>query len=83
MATPKEKLQQKIQLINNFEAAEILDIVEFVEQKRRKSFDEAFKNVPEVDEPLTEEEIKALEEAREDVEKGELLSYEEVFGTDE
>lgn len=80
MATPKEKLQQKIQLINDFEAAEILDIVEYVEQKRQKDFDEAFKNVPEVDEPLTEEELKSLEESR----KSGSISYKEMWnGYDE
>ena len=80
MATPKEKLQQKIQLINDLEAAEILNIVEFVEQKRQKDFDEAFKNVSEVDEPLTDDELKSLDEAR----KSGSISYQEMWsGYDE
>jgi len=83
MATAKEKLQQKIQLINEFEAVEALDIIEYLEQKRFKEMSEVLKNAPEVDEPLTEEEIKALEEVDEDVKAGRTLSYEEVFGKDE
>jgi len=51
MSTAKEKLQQKIHLINEFEAVEALDFIEYLEQKRF-------------------EEIKALEEADEEVKAG-------------
>ena len=68
MSTAKEKLQQKIQLIDEFEAVEALDFIEYLEQKRFKEISEALKNAPEVDE---------------DVKAGRTLSYEEVFGKDE
>jgi len=83
MSTAKEKLQQKIQIIDEFEAIEALDFIEYLEQKRFKEISEALKNAPEVDEHLTEEELKALKEAGEDVKAGRTLSYEEVFGKNE
>ena len=83
MSTAKEKLQQKIQLIDEFEAVEALNFIEYLEQKRFKEISEALKNAPEIDETLTEEELQALKEADEDVKTGRTLSYEEVFGKDE
>lgn len=39
---------------------------------------ESLANAPEDDEPLTEEDERAIEEAREQVRRGEVLTHEEV-----
>jgi hypothetical protein len=39
---------------------------------------ESLANAPEDDEPLTEEDERAIEEAREEVRRGEVLTHEEV-----
>ncbi len=83
MATPHDRLNEKIKTLKDFEAIEALDFIEYLEQKRTRELKEAFENAPEVDEPLTEEEIQAFKQAEKDVEKGETLSYEEVFGKDD
>lgn len=79
MSTAKERLQQKIQFINEFEAIEALDFIEYVQQKRKKEFEEALKSAPVDDEPLTKAEIQALKEARKDLKAGQTLSCKEVW----
>ncbi len=80
MATPQEKLNEKIKTLKTFEAVEALDFIEYLEQKRTREIKDTLENAPEVDEPLTEEEIQAIKQTDEDVKKGETLSFDEVFG---
>lgn len=51
--------------------------------KRARELKKALKNAPEIDEPLTEEELQAIKEADEDVKSGKTLSYKEVFEKNE
>jgi len=83
MSTAKERLQEKIQSINEFEAIEALDFIEYVQQKRKLELEEAFKSAPIDDEPLTKAEIKSLKEARKDLKAGQTLSYKEVWKEDD
>ncbi len=43
-----------------------------------EAFLEALRNAPEDDEPLTEEDLKAIEEAEEDIRLGRVTPWEEV-----
>lgn len=76
MAKPKDKLNEIIENLNEVELAEIIDFAEFINEKRKKMFDEAFKNVQEAEESLTEEDVKELEEAS----SSESISYKEMWG---
>jgi len=77
MSTAKERLQQKIQSISEFEAVEALDFIEYVEQKRAKEFEESLKNAPE--EKLTPEELEGIKQAEEDIKAGRVYDAEEVW----
>jgi len=79
MATAKERLQQKIESINEFEAIEALDFIEYVEQKRKKEIEESLKNASIDDEELTSEEIEAIKEAEEDIKAGRVSDAEDVW----
>ena len=77
MATAKERLNEIVESLNEVELAEIIDFAEFINNKRQKLFDEAFKNVSEIDESLTEEELKSLKEAKESG----SISYKEMWNS--
>lgn len=79
MATPHEKLREKIKTLKNFEAIEALDFIEYLEHKRNREINEAFENAPEVDETLTDEEVKAFKQADKEVENRETLSCDEFL----
>lgn len=83
MATPKDKLNEKIKFLNNFEVIEALDFIEYLEQKRTSEIKKALVNASEIDEPLTDEELKVVKDAEEDFKNGRTLSYKEVFGEDD
>lgn len=72
MSTAKEKLQQKIQLIDEFEAVEALNFIEYLEQKRFKEISEALKNAPEVDEPLQKKNYRLLKKPMKMLRQAEL-----------
>lgn len=83
MSTPQDKLNEIIQDLNEFKMAEMNDFTEFMKYRKRNSFLDALNNAPEVDEPLTEEELQDVKEAEEDVKLGKILSSREVFGKNE
>jgi len=82
MTTPKEKLNERIGMLNNHEAAEILDFIEFIQQKRERDLVRALEEATECDEELTENEIAEINEAEKESLSNETLSYDEVFGID-
>lgn len=79
MATAKERLQQKVQIISEFQAVEALDFIEYVEQKRARELEESLKNAPEEDEELSDEEKAALKEAEDDIKAGRIINAEDVW----
>lgn len=79
MATPKDKLNQIINDLNEIELTEVIDFAQFLNEKRQKVFDEAFNSVKEEQEPLTEQEIKELQDAS----ASESLSYNEMWGNND
>lgn len=76
MANHKEKLNEMIENMDDIELAEVVNFAEFINEKRKKMFDEAFKNVQEVEEPLTKEELNELKEAG----SVESISYKDMWG---
>jgi hypothetical protein len=82
MTTPKEKLNEKISLLNNYEVAEVLDFIEFLQQKKERNLIKALEEAPECDEELSEDEVTEINEAEKEALCGETLSYDEVFGID-
>jgi hypothetical protein len=79
MTSAKNRLQQKIDSISEIEAAEALDFIEYLEQKRLRDLEDSLKNAPEDDEELTAEEKQALQEAEDDIKAGRVVDAEEVW----
>lgn len=75
MSVPKEKLYELIEEMNELEISEIIDFTEYINNKRQKLLDEAFNNVPETDEPLTEDELKSMGESK----KSGSISYKDMW----
>ena len=76
MATPKDKLNEILNNLNEAELSEVANFAEFLALKKEKAF---WHNLPEDDEPLTAEELEAIKEAKEDFKAGRTLTFEEVF----
>ncbi len=79
MVTPKDKLNQIIDNLNEIELAEVIDFARFINERRKRIFDEAFSAVKEEEEPLTEREITELQESS----SSESLSYREMWGNND
>lgn len=88
-ARQSRKKGKVLELISNLSDKEIGKVETFVkfilfEKKAKKTKEEDdkflqyFLNAPEDDEPLTDDDIKALEEADEDIKKGRVISHEAV-----
>lgn len=75
MSDPKEKLNEMIKNLNDVEIDEVVNFVEFINEKKQKTFDKAFKTVAEVNDPLTDEELSDIEESK----NSGTLSYKEMF----
>jgi len=76
--TPKERLYQ---LIDELPEAELHTAERFLQYLRDKARDpllRAFMEAPEDDEPLTEEDLRAIAEAEEELARGEGIPWEEV-----
>lgn len=82
--TAKEKLRIAVEELSEAEAAEALEILvdrgEGAEPGERTAatLDELLDNAPIDDEPETEEERRAVAEAREELRRGEVISAEEI-----
>lgn len=76
MATPKEKLNELINYLDEKQLSEVVDFAEFLKNKAEKEF---WDNLPEDDEPLTEEELKVIKEGVEDLKTGKTISHEEFL----
>jgi hypothetical protein len=83
MATPRDKLNETLNSMNEFEVIETLDFIEYLQYKRSKEIKEVLANAPEDDEPLSEEDLQSIEEAENDVREGNTLTFEEVFRRNE
>jgi hypothetical protein len=74
--TAKEKLRQTVEELSELEAEQTLA---FISRRRdRDPVIEAFENAPIDDEPVTEEEERALEESREAYRRGETFTLDEI-----
>lgn len=78
---PKEKLQEELNQITESMTVEQLDkAIKFLKSLvEQQTWDEYLTNVPYDDEPWTEEDEKAVREAKEAIEKGEVYTLEEVM----
>lgn len=76
--TERERLRA---LVDNLPEQEVHVALRFVEYLRETEEDpvvKALREAPPDDEPVTEEDLKVLEEAWEDVRQGRVVSHEEV-----
>jgi len=80
MATSKERLTELINQLNDNQISEVIDFTEFIKNKAQKDF---WNNLPEDDEPLTEDDLKAIKEGKEDFKAGKTLKHNEVFGNND
>ncbi len=72
--TAKEKLREQVEAFTEEEASEALRLLEL----RKDPVVVAFRDAPVDDEPLTEEEERALAEADRDIAAGRTISLEEL-----
>jgi hypothetical protein len=74
--TAKQQLRQLVDELSEVEAAEALDIL--AARRRRDSLTELLDNAPFDDEPTTPEEDALVQEARDEIARGELISADEI-----
>jgi hypothetical protein len=74
--TAKEKQRQFVEGLSEEEAREALRY--FAGRQERGSLTDLLENAPEDDEPTSAEEEEGVREAREQVERGEVFSAEEI-----
>lgn len=72
--TAKEKLRERVEALTEEEAAEALRLLD---QRAEDPVLAAFEAAPLDDEPVTPEEEAAVQEAREEIARGETISLEE------
>ena len=75
--TAKQQLRQLVDELSEVEAAEALDILA-ARHDKRDSLSVLLDNAPLDDEPTTPEEEALVQEARDEVERGELISADEI-----
>lgn len=71
----KESLHE---LVDTPPASKVEAASKCLEALAEEAFLEALRNAPEDDEPLTEDDLKAIEEAEEDIRQGRVTPWEEV-----
>ena len=76
--TDRERLHDLVEHLPEPEVHAALRFVEYLRQSEDDPVLRALRDAPPDDEPLTEEDIAALEEAWEDVRQGRLISHEEI-----
>lgn len=74
--TAKEKLRQAVEDLSELEAEDTLAYI--ARRRERDPVFEAFDNAPLDDEPVTEEEERALEESRAAYRRGETYTLDEI-----
>ncbi len=79
MSMPDDKIFELIKSLPDKEKDEVLDFAGYLKEKRRKKLQNIIENIPEEYEELTEEDLKAIEEAREDAKNGRVSSAKDVY----
>jgi len=74
--TAKQQLRERIDELTEAEAADTLDYL--ARRQRRDALTVFLDQAPIDDEPTTEEEERAVQEAREEVARGETISLEQL-----
>jgi len=72
--TAKEKLRERVEALTEEQAAETLRLLD---QRAQNAVLAAFDTAPLDDEPVTPEEEAAVQQAREEITRGETISLEE------
>lgn len=78
MAMSETERTRLHELVDALPASKVDAANEYLEALAHEAFIEALRNAPEDDEPLTEEDCKAIEEGREDVRQGQVKPWEQV-----
>ncbi len=73
--TAKEQLRRTVNNLSEAEAAEILD---FIARRRAPTLDELLDQAAVDDEAVSDEEERAVQEARDQIERGETVPLEQV-----
>lgn len=74
--TAKDKLRQAVEQLSELEAEDTLAYI--ARRRERDPVIEAFENAPLDDEPLTEDEERAIEEGREAYRRGETFTLDDI-----
>lgn len=76
--TDRERLHELVEDLPESEVHAALRFVEYLRNAEDDPVLKALRDAPPDDEPVTEEDVAALEEAWEDVRQGRLISHEEI-----
>lgn len=76
--TERERLRALVDGLPEQEVHAALRFVEYLQETEEDPVLKALREAPLDDEPVTEEDLKALEEAWEDVRQGRVVSHEEI-----
>ena len=79
MSLKKDHLYALLEQLNDQDVDNLIDITEALILKRQRDFEKRHEEAPFDEEPLTQEDIEAVDEARKDLELGQTLSFNEVF----
>lgn len=79
MSVAKERFNDIFKKLSDKEKEQAIDFMEWLYEKRKRTWKEALGNVPEEDEALSPEEIKALKESEEDLKAGRTKPLAEVL----
>jgi hypothetical protein len=74
--TAKQQLLQLVDKYSEVEAAEALDLL--ASRRQRDSLTELLDNAPEDDEPITPEEEALVQEARDEIARGDTISLDDL-----
>jgi len=69
MGIVQERLNKVLKKLLDGDKKQVMEFAEFIYQKRKQGWKKALENVPEEDEELSPGEIKALQDAKEDIRK--------------
>lgn len=76
--TEKQRLHVLVDDLPRGEVHAALRFMEYLREPKTEPILKALRDAAKDDEPLTEDDLAAIEEAREDVARGRLMSHEEV-----
>jgi hypothetical protein len=83
MSSTQDNIYEIINSLNDDDKKTVIDFAGYLLQKRKNDLDKMLNEAPVDDEPLTEEELKALSESESDLQKGVYFTEKEFWANHE